>query len=149
MSREAAFDVHTPKAYGALDVTADLARAVAGWPDGAILVWLEHTTAGLVLGPADDGQMRDYARFAEHAFEDLGPFEHQHVDADIRNGREHLLSTVVGTRLLLQIRDADLVLGRWQRVLLLEFDGPKERHVHVATFEAGDGRQSAAPLRDS
>lgn len=126
--------VTTTQAYAAVDVTEEVRVALEGWPDGPVLVSMEHTTAGLVLGPADEGQMRDYARFAEHGFADLSPFQHQHVQDDVRNGREHLLSTVVGTQVVLRIEQGAPVLGRWQRVLLLEFDGPKQRRLQVASL---------------
>ena len=134
MSPSVTFMLATKQAYEAIDVTGSVTAAIAGWPDRAIIVSMEHTTAGLVLGPADEGQMRDYARFAEHGLAELAPFQHQHVQDDVRNGREHLLSTVVGTQVVLMIAEGRLALGRWQRVLLLEFDGPKERRVRVSSF---------------
>lgn len=137
MSEPATLLIETPQRYGAVDITGQVAAAVTDPTDGTWLVSTVHTTAGLVLGPADRGQMADYARFAEHAYADLAPFQHVHDGDDVRNGREHLLSTVVGTRLMLDVREGSPVLGRWQRILLLEFDGPKQRRISVRRLGGG------------
>jgi thiamine phosphate synthase YjbQ (UPF0047 family) len=57
-----------------------------------------------------------------------------HQADDVRNGREHLLSTIVGTQVVLWIRGGRLGLSRWQRLLVLEFEGPAERRLQISSL---------------
>ena len=48
---------------------------------------------------------------------------------------DHILSTLVGTSVSMQI-ERGLLLGTWQRVILVELDGPREREVVVGFVES-------------
>jgi thiamine phosphate synthase YjbQ (UPF0047 family) len=39
------------------------------------------------------------------------------------------MSSLIGTHLLLPFQNKELILGTWQRVVLIEFDGPRERRL--------------------
>jgi secondary thiamine-phosphate synthase enzyme len=55
--------------------------------------------------------------------------EDTHCD---RNGDAHVKAALFGApSVSLIVRDGSLVLGRWQKVALVEFDGPREREVLV------------------
>ena len=47
------------------------------------------------------------------------------------NAHAHIKASLLGPSELLAVRGGELVLGTWQRLLLLEFDGPRERQVAV------------------
>ncbi|MEX2430142.1 MAG: YjbQ family protein, partial [Patescibacteria group bacterium] len=47
---------------------------------------------------------------------------------------DHILSSLIGTSESVPVRSGKLVLGTWQRVVLYEFDGPRERTVVVTTL---------------
>jgi secondary thiamine-phosphate synthase enzyme len=47
---------------------------------------------------------------------------------------DHILSSLVGTSLTLPFKGAKLLLGTWQKVVLIEFDGPRERRIIVSFF---------------
>jgi len=44
---------------------------------------------------------------------------------------DHILSALIGTSVALPFQEGALVLGTWQRVVLIELDGPREREVMV------------------
>jgi secondary thiamine-phosphate synthase enzyme len=95
-------------------------------------VFAPHTTVALIVCEADTEMRRDLERTAESLLSPLEPFTHA------RNGNPnaaaHLCSALMGTQLLLPTLSGSLALGRWQRVLLLELDGPKERELQVSTL---------------
>jgi secondary thiamine-phosphate synthase enzyme len=99
------------------------------WPDGLLLLSVPHTTAALVLGEADPGMAADYERVAAQLFEPFEPFAHNRNDNP--NAPAHLLSSVAGTQLLLRVDDERIQLGTFQRILLLELDGPKRRRLEL------------------
>jgi secondary thiamine-phosphate synthase enzyme len=69
-----------------------------------------------------------------------GPYEHDdfgrrtvNLTPDERsNGHAHCRAALLRTSESVPIVDGALTLGRWQRVFLVEFDGPRRREVAVA-----------------
>ena len=39
------------------------------------------------------------------------------------------MSTILGSALTIPVESGSLVLGTWQRVILVELDGPRERNL--------------------
>jgi secondary thiamine-phosphate synthase enzyme len=98
----------------------------SGVRDGIVLLYTQHTTAGLTINEnADPGVPRDML----HALRTLIP---QH-GMDFRHGEEnsdaHLKTSLVGTSVTVPFSDGKLLLGRWQGIFLCEFDGGRERQV--------------------
>lgn len=130
MDNRCVIRVETSQRIEAVDVTERLAGLVSS---GRFLwVFAPHTTVALIICEADPEMRRDLERTAESLFSPFEPFSHA------RNGNPnaaaHLCSAFMGTQMLLPILDGSLTLGRWQRVVLLELDGPKERELQVATL---------------
>lgn len=123
--------INTTSPVEALDITDLLPAPTAGDEDGFAVVMIRHTSAALVLGPADEGMLLDYVKLGESWFAEHRPFKH--IENNNPNGEAHLLSSFIGTSLLVPLREGKLDLGKWQRVLLLEFDGPAARTVEVRT----------------
>jgi thiamine phosphate synthase YjbQ (UPF0047 family) len=44
---------------------------------------------------------------------------------------------ILSTSINIPVREGKLALGRWQGVMLAEFDGPRERTVMVSVVAAG------------
>jgi len=58
------------------------------------------------------------------------------IHEDGPNGTSHLRSTLVGPQLLVPLReDGTLALGTYQGIFFCEFDGPRERRVHVTVLQ--------------
>src|SRR5690242_3287805 len=82
-----------------------------------------HTTAALTTADLDPGTDLDML----DAFEAMIPklrYRHPHNPAHVP---DHILSALIGTSVSLPVERGSLVLGTWQRVVLMEFDGPRER----------------------
>lgn len=120
--------VESAAAVQAIDVTDQLMELDTG---SATLAHasMAHTSAALVIGPGDDGMLADYVSLSSNWLAGLRPFKH--IENDNPNGEAHLLSSILGVTLLLPADSGRLTLGRWQRVLLLEFDGPATRRVNI------------------
>lgn len=84
-----------------------------------------HTTAALTTADLDPGTDLDML----DAFEAMMPklkYRHPHNPEHVP---DHILSSLIGTALMLPVQQGSLVLGTWQRVVLVELDGPREREV--------------------
>ena len=124
------FDLATRRAIEAIDIT----HLFTGreWPDGLLLISVEHTTAAIFLGESGSEMFADYERVAGNLIEDLGPWQHETWNPG--NAQSHVLSSFIGGQLLLPITDGRLDVGTWQRVIFLELDGPRQRHLAVTSI---------------
>lgn len=53
----------------------------------------------------------------------------------------HILSSLIGPSLAVPIEKGELVLGPWQKIVLVEFGGPRERTIAVNFIEEKHGRK--------
>jgi secondary thiamine-phosphate synthase enzyme len=128
----------TERRYEVIDITDEIVRQIPADAEGLVLVYVKHTTAALLLGPNDDGMRSDFERVAERWLAAVGPFEH--VENNNPNGEAHVLSAFGGTQLTFPVDAGTLDLGTWQRVLLLELDGPQRRTVGLRVFGSLEAR---------
>lgn len=118
----------TRKKREILDITDEINRVAGGLgrgKSGICFVNVLHTTAALATADLDPGTDLDML----DAFEEMVPhlrYRHPHNPEHVP---DHILSTVIGTGLSLPYEDGELVLGTWQRVVLVELDGPRRRQV--------------------
>jgi len=94
--------------------------------DGALMVHSPHTTCGVTLNEgADPDVARDISRFLGRLVpHDEPDFRHMEGNSDA-----HVLTTLVGSSVLVPFEAGRLRLGRWQTLYLAEFDGPRTRHL--------------------
>jgi len=109
----------------------ELVRARA-WSDGALLVFVPHTTAGVFINEnADPDVCADLVDGAARlAPEDL-PWRHGEG-----NSPAHLKSLLFNPSLYLIVEAGAPALGTWQGIFFAEFDGPRDRRVWLK-FIAG------------
>jgi secondary thiamine-phosphate synthase enzyme len=87
-----------------------------------------HTTAALTTADLDPGTDLDML----DAFEAMVPklrYRHPHNPPHVP---DHILSALIGTSVSLPYDKGEILLGTWQRVVLIELDGPRERNITVA-----------------
>lgn len=121
-------EVKTRTGSELLDITPQIQHAVAqsGVREGMCHLFVPHTTAGLTLNENWDPDVRgDLLRALTAMVPDV-PYHHGEG-----NSPAHLLAALVGAGAALVIDGGRLVLGSWQGVYLVEFDGPRSRRVVV------------------
>jgi secondary thiamine-phosphate synthase enzyme len=119
--------IPTHKKRQILDITDAVQSALRTQKDGVCHLTVLHTTAALTTADLDPGTDLDML----DAFEAMVPklrYRHPHNPAHVG---DHILSALIGTSLSLPFENGSLVLGTWQRVILIEFDGPREREIVV------------------
>jgi secondary thiamine-phosphate synthase enzyme len=84
-----------------------------------------HTTAALTTADLDPGTDLDML----DAFEAMMPKLHYRHPHNPEHVPDHILSSIIGTALTLPVEAGALVLGTWQRVILVELDGPRRREL--------------------
>jgi secondary thiamine-phosphate synthase enzyme len=115
------------------DTVIDLVRE-AGIREGVVSLWSMHTTCALFINEAQRALHADIKRFLERTVaRDLDWMHNDpdHSDCDRMNADSHLRAMLLGHSLTLQITGGEIVLGQWQRLLMAELDGPRERSIRV------------------
>ena len=122
----------TPPGESLLNVTGEVRAAVeaGGVAEGLCIVFVPHTTAGLIVNsgidPATAADIRSELRRLVPTRVD---FEHTYdTPADAAG---HIKAILTGNSLSLIVTGGQLLLGASQSLMLVEFDGPRERSVCV------------------
>ena len=93
---------------------------------GICYLFNPHTTAGLTINEgADPDVCDDIIKGLLHIVP--ANLNYKHLEG---NSPAHIMSSLVGTSLVIEIVDGKLQLGTWQKIFFCEFDGPRTRKVH-------------------
>jgi secondary thiamine-phosphate synthase enzyme len=122
--------VQTDRREQMLDITEAVAAAVTalGVDAGAVLVHVPHTTAAVTVNEGyDPDVVADVLRHLAVLVPHSSGFAHAEGNSD-----SHIKAILVGCAQAVPVEAGLPALGRWQRVFLCEFDGPRMREVWVS-----------------
>jgi len=113
-----------------VDITAELAAIVskAALAEGLCHVYVAHATAAIVVNENDDPNICVDLLDALDRLVPAGIWRHDRVDG---NAASHIQAAILGPGETIPVRNGELLLGRWQAVMLAELDGPRERRIIV------------------
>ena len=122
------------------DITDDVAEAVreSGVQNGIVCVYSPHTTCCVRVNEFEDGFLQDFATLLRRLVPSETYYAHDdwdrrtenicYEDMERGNGHAHCMSMLLGSAgESIPVRDGELCLGTWQRVLFLELDRERER----------------------
>lgn len=122
---------------------------------GHVLATTAHTTCALIVQENEPLLLADLAdRLRRFAPEDEA---YRHNEMSVRtvnvcgldecaNGHSHCQHALLGASVALPVRECDLVLGRWQRLLLVELDHPRPREMQVQVTGVAPASMPGEPL---
>jgi secondary thiamine-phosphate synthase enzyme len=133
--RRLSFETTEPIQF--LDVTDQIADVVrrTGVTNGLVSIVSRHTTVAVRIQEAEPLLLEDLLGFLRR----LAPsnVHYQHNDFRVRthhmhddespNGHSHCLQFLLGTSETVPVMDGELMLGEWQRIFLVELDGPRAK----------------------
>lgn len=112
----------------------------SGVSHGMVNVHTKHTTTAVVLNENEHGLLRDF----EDRLESWAPKEaaYRHNDLEARrfqlvasgerpNGDAHARALLLGASETLNVLDGCVDFGEWQRLFLVELDGPRQRTISI------------------
>jgi secondary thiamine-phosphate synthase enzyme len=122
--------IHTQKTQEMVDITAQVTEVVrqAGVRTGLCVVYVPHATAAVVINENADPNVCQDTLDALGRMVPEGAWRHDRVD---NNAAAHIKATILGPSEMVPVRDGNLQLGTWQSLMLVEFDGPRERTLIV------------------
>lgn len=114
-----------------LDVTKEVSELVQGGGSGIVQVFVQHTTCAVTTIDSDPGIDLDLFDFLSGITPDK-KWRHPHNPA---HAPAHLLSSVIGPDVSIPFENGQLLLGTWQRIVLVELDGPRDRHIVISVLK--------------
>jgi secondary thiamine-phosphate synthase enzyme len=105
--------------------------------EGMVSIWSMHTTCGVLINESQPALREDMTRFLGELVEQDAAWKHNdpaHSDCSRQNADSHLRAMLLGHSLAIQVSGGEAVLGHWQRILVAELDGPRERTLRVQAW---------------
>lgn len=132
--------ISTSKKRELVDITDQVEKVIhqSNTEGGCIVLFVRHTTCSIIITEVEGNLEKDIIRYLEEKGP-KGPFVHSHGDllahdpqhAGQSHAPAHLLSATIGQSIVVPLNKGSLLLGTWQRICLLELDGPRTREVVV------------------
>lgn len=124
-----------------IDITQEVKDVLArsGIREGSVLVFTRHTTAAIEINEDEPLLMEDLKQFLLRIAPRDGDYKHNDffirtanmTEDECPNGHAHCQHLLLGTSETIPVVDSELLLGRWQRIFLIELDRPRVRQVFI------------------
>jgi secondary thiamine-phosphate synthase enzyme len=120
----------------AIDITSQVRDALHGGlvHNGLVIANCLHTTCSVLIAEFRPALLEELARLMSDLVDDGARYKHNDPrlsDCERGNATAHLRASLLGHGVALGITDGDLLLDGSDSILLAEFDGPRERRVHL------------------
>lgn len=116
-----------------IDVT-DIARKSvenSGFTHGLCTVFVAHSTCGVTTIECEPGCNADMGTVMERLAPQDSDWEHNRRNHD-SNGHSHVRAGLIGPSVTVPVRDGELTLGVWQKIVCIDFDDrPRQRRLVV------------------
>lgn len=122
-------NIKTKSRFDIIDITGEIQKCVNEEKacDGIAVIFTPHTTAAVGINEnADPDVVFDMKNSLNKLVPQLDNYRHSEG-----NSQAHVLSSLVSPSLTVIIENSKIVLGTWQNIYFFEFDGARNRKVHV------------------
>lgn len=112
-----------------LDITEEVEKVIKSQSkkSGLCNIFVAHTTCGITTADLDPGTDFDTLEFLRKLVPAI-KFRHPH---NPEHAPDHILSSIIGSSIMIPFENKKLILGMWQRIVLIEFNGPRERNLEI------------------
>ena len=98
--------------------------AKSGVKAGICLVYATHATGAIMINENADPNIGEDFLDALEKLIPQGIWRHDSID---NNGAAHIKAGIIGPSETIPIKDGRLIMGRWQDIFFIDFDGPRSR----------------------
>jgi secondary thiamine-phosphate synthase enzyme len=120
-----------------VDVTSHVQSELSksGIEEGRLTLYVPHTTAAITINEGADPAVKADILMV---LNQMVPWKanYKHMEG---NSPAHVKTSLVGSAETVLVSGARLVLGTWQRIFFCEFDGPRNRKLHLQIAALHEG----------
>ncbi|WP_202319498.1 secondary thiamine-phosphate synthase enzyme YjbQ [Archaeoglobus neptunius] len=120
-------EVKTGRREEIVDITSMVENSL-NVEEGLALIYSPHTTTSIIINEAESGLLEDIISQIGKLVPYRAGYRHDRIDS---NADAHIKASIFGNSAVVPVKNGRLVLGTWQRILFVEFDGPRNRKVFV------------------
>jgi secondary thiamine-phosphate synthase enzyme len=119
--------IETSKKDEVIDITRVIEKELSelALDSGICNVFAQHTTCAVTTADLDPGTDKDLLNALRNLLPEI-KYNHPH---DPSHTPDHILSSIIGPSVTVPFESGKLKLGTWQRVILVELDGPRTRNI--------------------
>ena len=96
------------------------------------MISVPHCTCTVYVNENESGLVADTLEIIDKLTAG-GAWRHNRID---NNAAAHLATSIMGNAVCLPVSGGQVELGTWQRIMLIELDGPRHRRVTVTAIPA-------------
>jgi secondary thiamine-phosphate synthase enzyme len=147
------YSITTTRATQFLDITDGIADLIerSALRFGLVNVQSLHTTTAIVVNEHEPLLLADFENFLESVAPRSAGYQHDDpqrrrvnvVPGERSNGHAHCRALLLPSSVCLNVAGGALQLGRWQRIFLVELDGPRTREISMLIVGPKPCRQPA------
>lgn len=123
--------IETKNQFELLDITKNIQSLNVS--DGLLLLSCPHTSCALFLGEFDDALKNDFEKWAhDTSGKENKKFKHIHIWDPSRttsHSTQHFMAAMLGNQIVIEFENGKIQLGKFQRVIIMEFSGPRKRTI--------------------
>ncbi|HLA37425.1 MAG TPA: secondary thiamine-phosphate synthase enzyme YjbQ [Candidatus Brocadiales bacterium] len=121
------------------NITPEVEQAVrdSGVRSGLVNIFIPGSTAALTTLEFEEGVIKDLAGAMERLIPKNIPYQHDERWQD-RNGYSHVRAALMGPSLTVPFVNGGLQLGRWQQIVLIDFDNRSRNRQYLINILGGD-----------
>lgn len=129
MNKTVPLNIKTQQNRQVVDITDEVQKLIEQ-DASQCTVFVAHTTCAVTTADLDPGTDLDLLDAAWEMIPKLN-YRHPHNPAHVP---AHLAGSIIGPSVAVPVNDGKLILGTWQRIILVELDGPRERNLAVISL---------------
>lgn len=128
--------VNSKKENDMIDITSKTSELVkkSGIQEGSVTIFVSGSTAALTTIEYEPGLKTDFPAMLERIAPSDIEYGHEKMWHD-GNGHSHIKASLVGQSITIPFTNGNLLLGRWQQIVMIELDTrPRNRNLVVQIF---------------
>jgi len=128
--------IKTKRKFQIIDITNLVKKEIlkSGIKEGLVTILSKHTTAAIRINEEESLLLKDIESFFKKITRNDKEYFHDDISKrknceknEPKNAASHLQALLMGNSESLVVKDKKLLLGKWQRILFIELDGPRKR----------------------
>lgn len=144
-SEQHVLQVKTTDDFSLHDLTPEVRRLIkaGGIANGFVTIASRHTTTAVCVNEFESRLLDDFRDYFRALVPAGRPYKHNdlhlrpHIPEDEpKNAHAHIMALLIGSSEVVPIVEGELAFGRFQDIMLVELDGPKNRTVQIQIIGA-------------
>ena len=107
--------------------------------EGVVCAFSQHSTVGMIVNEMEERLILDLGKWLEEMAPIAQGYKHDdlHLRENIpedepKNAHSHLRALLLGNHVSVPFKNGKLQLGKYQEIIMVELDGPRERNIVIS-----------------